>query len=51
MNREKTGFINLETFKQILKSWGFDITEDMIKDLFNWVDFDRDSRISFQDLR
>jgi len=32
-------------------SWGFEAPTNMIRDIFNWLDFDKDSRISFEDLR
>ena len=32
-------------------NWGFDATEELIQDLFNWLDYDKDNKISFEDLR
>jgi Ca2+-binding EF-hand superfamily protein len=40
--------IEFDRFKQMMESWGFanDCTE-----LFNWLDNDKDGKISFSDLR
>lgn len=35
----------------MIKSWGFDASETLIKELFEWLDFDGDNKISFEDLR
>jgi Ca2+-binding EF-hand superfamily protein len=51
MNKQRTGFIYYEDFYFVIKSWGFDVCDDLIKELFQWLDFDRDSKISFEDLR
>lgn len=31
--------------------WGFEANEDLIFDLFKWLDYDKDNRISYEDLR
>jgi len=51
MNKLKTGLIKFEEFYQLVKSWGFDANEVNIKDLFEWLDFDNDNQISYEDLR
>ncbi len=40
--------IEFDHFKEMMSSWGFanDCTE-----LFNWLDYDQDGKISFNDLR
>jgi len=32
-------------------SWGFEANEGLIKELFEWLDYDKDHKISFEDLR
>ena len=51
MNKEKTGQISYDIFVQKMRSWGFDVSDEMIRELFHWIDFDRDNKISFEDLR
>ncbi len=51
MNRCKSGFILYDEFLDNIKAWGFDATETLIKELFQWLDFDKDNRISYDDLR
>lgn len=51
MNKFKTGLIKFEEFYRLVKSWGFDANEVHIKDLFEWLDFDNDNQISYEDLR
>lgn len=51
MNRSKTGFIQYDEFIDLLNSWGFEATEDRLKELFIWLDKDQDNRISYEDLR
>ena len=40
MNKTNSGFIEYDEFYDIIKSWGFDATDSLIKDLFEWLDFD-----------
>ncbi|CDW82631.1 px domain containing protein [Stylonychia lemnae] len=51
MNRNKSGFIQQEEFFEIIKSWGFDASDQLLKELFDWLDYDKDSKISYEDLR
>ena len=50
-NKNKNGFVVYEDFEEIIKEWGFVSSKELIRDLFNWIDMDKDSRISFEDLR
>lgn len=47
MNKLKTGYIEYEGFYEVLKGWGFVAPEELIKDLFVWLDCDKDNRISY----
>ena len=40
-----------EDFNEMIKMWGFEANEDLIFDLFKWLDYDKDNRISYEDLR
>ena len=51
MNKSKTGFILYDEFLDLTRAWGFDASEILIRDLFDWLDTDHDCRISFEDLR
>jgi Ca2+-binding EF-hand superfamily protein len=51
MNKSKTGFIQYDEFLDIIKGWGFDSSEGLIRELFDWLDKDKDNRISYEDLR
>lgn len=51
MNKSKTGFILLDEFIDLMKAWGFDASESHVKELFEWLDNDKDNRISYEDLR
>lgn len=42
MNRHKNGFIVYEDFEEVIKEWGFIASKDLIRDLFNWLDMDKD---------
>jgi Ca2+-binding EF-hand superfamily protein len=51
MNKSRSGFILFEEFLEIIISWGFDAPDFMIKEVFDWLDYDRDGKICFEDLR
>lgn len=51
MNRAKTGFIIFEDFSELVRSWGFEAPDLMIKEVFDWLDYDKDTRITFEDIR
>jgi len=50
MNKSKSGFIQYE-FLDIIRAWGFDASEQLVRELFEWLDIDKDNRISYEDLR
>lgn len=43
--------ISYDRFNELIKLWAFVVTDDQIKDLFDWLDVDGDGQISFEDLR
>lgn len=51
MNKSRSGFIQFEEFQDMILSWGFEAPVQMIRDVFNWLDHDKDQRICFEDLR
>lgn len=51
MNKCKSGFIHYEEFQEQIKYWGFDASESLIRELFEWLDADKDNKISYDDLR
>ena len=51
MNKSRSGFIQFEEFQEMVLSWGFEAPVSMIRDVFNWLDHDKDQRICFEDLR
>ena len=51
MNKSKTGSISYEEFTDLLKAWGFDANEELMREIFNWLDSDKDNKISYEDLR
>lgn len=34
MNKQRTGFIYYEDFYFVIKGWGFDVSDDLINELF-----------------
>lgn len=51
MDRYQKGSINLEQFKEIIESWGFAPQDKIVKEVFDWLDNDKDEKISFLDLK
>lgn len=51
MNRNRNGYILYDDFIDVVKGWGFVASDDLMKQLFDWLDCDKDNKISFQDLR
>ena len=35
----------------MMKLWGFEAPDYQIKDLFDWLDHDKDGKLSFNDIR
>ena len=51
MDRHRQGHITLDTFKEILESWGFVAKDKDVRDLFDWLDEDKDQKITLLDLK
>jgi Ca2+-binding EF-hand superfamily protein len=51
MNSCHSGVIKFDEFTKIMKLWGFEASPDVYLDLFEWLDTDKDSKITFEDLR
>ena len=51
LDRHHNGHVTFEQFNEIVKSWGFEATDKVVMEVFNWLDFDRDQRINFLDLK
>lgn len=41
----------MEAFEEILESWGFHGRPEDTRMLFDWLDYDRDEKITFLDLK
>jgi hypothetical protein len=35
----------------MIRLWGFESSDDLIKELFTWLDYNKDNKISYEDLR
>lgn len=51
MNKSQDGYINYDKLESMVKNWGFEATPDSVQELFDWLDFDKDGLISYEDLR
>jgi Ca2+-binding EF-hand superfamily protein len=51
MNKSRSGFILFDEFQDMILSWGFEAPTQMIREIFDWLDFDKDQKICFEDLR
>lgn len=40
-----------DRFKELIKLWGFVATETQIRALYDWLDFDKDGKLSFEDMK
>ena len=38
MDKNKNGFVNYESFKDLVKLWGFDANEQNMREIFDWLD-------------
>lgn len=36
------GLITLDHFEEIILSWGFEAKQQHVKELFDWLDYDKD---------
>lgn len=51
MNKSQDGYINYDKLESMVKNWGFEATPDSVQELFDWLDFDKDGLIYYEDLR
>lgn len=51
LDRSRQGHITMDRLKIIIKDWGFEPKDKQLRSLFDWLDFDKDQKISFADLR
>ena len=51
MDRHRKGFVTFDIFEQIISDWGFVTKQSDVKKLFDWLDFDRDQKLSFVDFK
>lgn len=51
LNKGKTGAINPDELKVYLNNWGLPISEDQFKDIFDFMDSDKDGKITYEDLQ
>lgn len=40
-----------EDLQAVVSNWGFEVSEVLLRELYSWLDFDRDGTVSFEDLR
>ena len=51
LNKGKTGFINPNEIKLYLTHWGLNISDAQFKEIFDFIDFDKDGKITYEDLQ
>lgn len=51
LNKGKTGAINPQEIKTYLNHWGLIITDDQFKEIFDFMDHDKDGKITYEDLQ
>ncbi len=51
MNKSKNGFITFDEFAELIRSWSFVAPDEQIKEVFDWLDHNKDQKITFEDLR
>jgi Ca2+-binding EF-hand superfamily protein len=51
MNKCKSGFVEYDEFYDLIKAWGFNSSDQLIRELFEWLDYDKDNKITYEDLR
>lgn len=51
LNQGKNGWISEKDLKKYLVNWGLDITEDQFREFYNFLDFDKDGHISYEDFK
>lgn len=51
LNQGKNGWISEKDLKKYLVNWGLDITEDQFKEFYNFLDYDNDGHITYEDFK
>ena len=51
LNKGKTGSINPIEIKHYLNHWGLAISEEQFMEILNFMDHDKDGKISYEDLQ
>mgnify|MGYP001161581389 CR=1 FL=1 len=44
-------YVQYERFAELMTFWGFIAPETEVRNLYNWLDQDKDGQLSFEDLR
>ena len=44
-------YVHYPRFAELMNHWSFIAPEEQIRELFNWLDKDKDGKLSFEDLR
>jgi EF-hand domain pair len=51
LNQEKNGWISEVDLKKYLTNWGFNITEEQFREFYEFLDYDRDGHITYDDFK
>ena len=51
LNQEKMGWISEVDLKKYLKNWGFDLTDEQFREFYNFLDYDKDGHITYDDFK
>jgi Ca2+-binding EF-hand superfamily protein len=51
LNQGKNGWISEVDLKKYLDNWGFNITEGQFKEFYEFLDYDRDGHITYEDFK
>ena len=51
LNQGKNGWISEVDLKKYLTNWGFNITDDQFNEFYNFLDFDKDGHITYDDFK
>ena len=44
-------YVQFERFQELIANWSFIAPDNQVRELFNWLDKDKDGQLSFEDLR
>lgn len=51
LNAGKNGWISPNDLKKYLVNWGFNITEEQFQEFYNFLDYDKDGHITYDDFK